>query len=452
MINISAKILRYDNSDKAPPVLIDKIPGDQVCMISFGGGGIINSVYANKLARIISNEILSDIGDIPNYALFYDGVSTNSVPFLRANERLLFERKAKNFLPKDNSTRYVSEKNINTVVRQRIRKLLISHGSDIIKTINFVIDGDTKKLTDILKDKIRQTGVNLNFSDAQIAEISRHISTHVFSYEKYYNPQYLDVLFDKVFLPRIIGDDGRRLSLEMAMQRMRKMNVFAHCYGGYISLMMEERMRNKMHDLGYSEQEIDKIQSQLLIVALNPSCPLGISKFQLVSFISGYDDKVMRADNWISELVKENREAELKNLNELPHLHKWNLKLGFLEKSKGNVFFAKQRFVLVDDGKNGKTIGYNEHNNMHWFSGKFTDDGKILADFAHNILISGLKNSLSQKDVLIPLPPLEKLILDGKNDKVLISEFNKMILNGKDFMKEAYKYAIMRIRTRISSG
>lgn len=450
MISVSAKILLHDNSDKKSPIIVDKIPGDQVCVISFGGGGIINQEYANKLARIISNEILSDVGDVSNYALFYDGVTTNSIPFLRANEKLLFERKAKNFLPKDNSSIYISEKNANTVFHQRIRKLLISNGSDVIKTINFVVDGDTQKMTGIIKDKIKQIAISLNFSDNQITEMLRHVSNHVFSYSKYYDMPYLNVLFNQIFLPRISDEHGRRLPLETAMQRMRKMNIFAHCYGGYISLMMEDRMHNKMLDLGYTKSEIRKIQSQLLIVALNPSCPLGISKFQFVSFISGYDDKVMRADNWISELVKQNRELDLKNMNELPHNHLWNLKPGFLEKSKGNVFFAKQRFELIDDGKNGKTIGYNEHNNMHWFSNKFTVDGELLANFAHNILVAGLRNSLSQNSGFKPLPPLEELILDGKNDKKLESEFKKMIQNGKDFLHDAYKYAVTRIRAKMN--
>ena len=55
MISVSTRILLHDNSDKTPPVIVDKIPGDEVCIISFGGGGILNYENANKLARIIFN-------------------------------------------------------------------------------------------------------------------------------------------------------------------------------------------------------------------------------------------------------------------------------------------------------------------------------------------------------------------------------------------------------------
>ena len=140
---------------------------------------------------------------------------------------------------------------------------------------------------------------------------------------------------------------------------------------------------------------------------------------------------------------------EIKRINELPRSYEWTLRPGFLSKQNGNVFFVKQRFELVDDGNNGKVIGYNEHNNMHYVSRKFTDDGKLLAGFARNILTNGIKNSLTQDEQFTELPPLEKLILDGKNDEKLLSEFENMVKNGNDFMRDAYKYAITRVKNRM---
>lgn len=451
MINITAKILLHDNQNATPPTIVDKIAGDTACIISFGGGGILNYNYADKLAAIMSNEILRDVGDVPNYALFWDGITTNDMPFLRANERLLFERKGKNFLPKDSSIVYISEKNINSVFRQRIRPLVAMRGAGAITTLNFVVDGNVQNLTSLIKEKARQIATDMNFNDAETREMTRHVSTHVFSYSKYFTPQYLNDLFNQILLPRITDDNGARLPLDIAMQRVRKMNIFSHCYGSYVALMLEEIMQNKMHELGYSEAEANQIQSQLLIVALNPSCPLGVSKSQFISFISGYDDKVMRPDNWASEFVNENRESEIKRINQSLRSHEWVLKPGFLSKQNGNVFFVKQRFDLVDSD-NGKTIGWNEHNNNHYASRKFTDDGKLLATLARNILVTGVKNSVSQSEQFTPLPPLEELILDGKNDEKLTAEFKNMVKNGKEFMRDAYKYALTRIQSRLRTS
>lgn len=451
MISISIRILQHDNTDVKPPVIVDKIPGDEVCIISFGGGGILNYEFANKLAGNINNEILRDVADISNYALIYDGVpiGDTGTKFLRANERLLFERMNKNFLPKDNSMIYISDKNINTVFRQRIRPLLAMRGAKAIANLNFVVDGNLQQLTTAIKEKTKELFSEMNFSAEETRGMMRYVSEHVFSYSKYFAPKYLDDLFNKILLPRIVDEKGARLPLNIAMSRVRKINIFAHCYGAYVAVMLEERMQNKMRELGYSEPEMNQIQSQLLVVALNPSAPLGVSKSQFVSFISGYDEKVMRPDNWASEFVNENRESELQRINDLPRSHEWVLKPGFLSKQNGNVFFVKQRFDLIDT-KDGKAIGGNEHNNNHYISRKFTDDGKILANFARNILISGVKNSVAQDEQTTPLPPLEQLILDGKNDEKLIAQFDKMIQNGKEFMHDAYKYAVARIRNRMN--
>ena len=139
MVSISARILLHDNSDNTPPIIVDKIRGDETCVISFGGGAILDYDRANKLARIISSEILRDIGDIPNYALIYDGVPVGGIPFLRSNERVAFEMMGKNFvpsIPKDSALIYISEKNINTVFRQRICPLLALYGINGIKSWN----------------------------------------------------------------------------------------------------------------------------------------------------------------------------------------------------------------------------------------------------------------------------------------------------------------------------
>ena len=451
MVSISARISLHDNSDNTPPIIVDKIRGDETCVISFGGGAILDYDRANKLARIISSEILRDIGDIPNYALIYDGVPVGGIPFLRSNERVAFEMMGKNFvpsIPKDSALIYISEKNINTVFRQRICPLLALYGINGIKSWNFVVDDDVQKMTEIIQQKITDIAPNMNFTSDDIKEMTRHISTHVVSYSNYFNPEYLDTLFNQILLPRISDDTGARLPLEIAMWRVRKINIFAHCYGGYIALMLEKRMQNKMRELGYNNDEMAKIQSQLLIVALNPSCPLGVSKSQFISFMSGYDERVMRPENWANKFVNEKRDAEIAAINKQSDSHKWSLRPGYLSKQNGNVFFVKQRFELVD-GAEGKVVGYNEHNNVHLVSRKFMDDGKLLADFARNILISGIKNSGAQNAGFVPLPPLETLILDGQNDKQLTADFNKMVENGDKFMRNAYKYALARIHERI---
>jgi len=448
----SIKIIRHFNDKTKKVEIVDKIPGDETNIVFFSGGGIFEIEDADKAAANVFDEVLSDVADIPNYALFYYGVTKDEDSLFKADERVLFERHDKNFLPKDKSMLYISDRNINMVFRQKVIPLLSMSGAKAFNTLNFIVDGDTKEYKGIIKQKLKECTKDMNFSYDDMRSMLLHISEHVFSYSKYFDPEYLDDLFASILLPRITDENGARLPLKTALQRIRKINIFAHCYGAYVALRLEERMQNKMRELGYSQSEMNQIQSELLVVALNPASPLGVSKSTFISFISGYDDKVMRADNWVSEFVNNNRQSELKQINESLRPIRWNLKPGFLSGQDGNVFFIKQRFDLIPDGQGGKGIGWNEHNNMHYVSKKFTNDGKMLATFAHNILVSGIKNSLAQTDEFIPLPALEKLFLDGQNDEKLTAEFEQMKQNGKDFMTDVYKYAINRVRAKIPRG
>ena len=122
---VSGKILLSDNSGTKEPVFVDKIPGDETCIISFTGGGITVKDRAKKHAKNIYDEILKGVADIPNYALVYEGASHDTIPIFRAQERIFFERNNSNFLPKDASMIYISAENINTVFRQRIIPLSI---------------------------------------------------------------------------------------------------------------------------------------------------------------------------------------------------------------------------------------------------------------------------------------------------------------------------------------
>ena len=128
--------------------------------------------------------------------------------------------------------------------------------------------------------------------------------------EEEYNPTYVDDLFKKVILPRITLHNGKgKLSTEEACQRIRKLNIVAHCHGGYTALKLEEKMQEAMTLIGYNNDERKKIQSQLLVVAHAPACALGVSKSQFVSFKSVYDSNTPLKNNFFDKYI-ESRKAE----------------------------------------------------------------------------------------------------------------------------------------------
>ncbi len=275
-----------------------------------------------------------------------------------------------------------------------------------------------------------------------------------------YNPQYVNELFEKVILPRITLHKGKgKLSVAEACKRIRKLNIVAHCHGAYTILKLEEKMQIAMKELGYSEQDRKKIQSQMLVIAQAPACPLGISKSEFISFRSAYDDIIPLKNNFFNNFFdryiemrkREERErfiAEGSGDKEGVENNGWfDLKPCFFSKKQGNLFLIKQKYKWEDD------IGplmssEEEHNNVRFKDIEAqTEDGRLMAYYARTILRNGIKNSLKQDDEFAPLPPIEDLILSGNSKRVEKEQrmFEQMKQNGKDF-RETIFLEVVRCR------
>lgn len=397
--------------------VVNSVPADEVCVVYLGGDGIYTMDKAARLSDIVANEILLDMTgpNIPNYAYVYDGSAQEK------QREFQFEHHNKNIFPTNAEIQnlYINDKNISRIFRTKVAAL-IAHGN---LDINFIIDDGNEKLKKRIQEKLQDFD----------PKISAKLSKKIFTYKQFLkSSKYLDEIFAATILPRITDKSGNRLPNDIAMRNIRKMNFIAHCHGGYVALVLSEMMKNKMIELGYSTQEIKNIQSQMLVVALNPACPLGVTDIRMVSFISAYDMSVPRPQNWM-ELYLDNKTA-------CDIDQDWKLKPGFLSGKNGDVFYVKNRFNL----ENGN-VTYDEHANMHYYHEKLTDDGRMLMMLMRNVIMSGIKNSNEQTKKFVPLPKLDKLILDGKNDAEIKQQFSDMKKNGKILMSDAYKFATARV-------
>ncbi len=266
-----------------------------------------------------------------------------------------------------------------------------------------------------------------------------------------YNPQYVNELFEKAILPRITLKNGKgKLSVEEACKRIRKLNIVAHCHGAYTALKLEEKMQEAMKNLGYSEQDRKKIQSQLLIVAQAPACPLGVSKSEFISFRSAYDGGVPLKNNFFDRYIEIRKREEGKRFDaedskdkEGIEKNRWfDLKPCFFSKKQGNLFLIKQKYEWFEDC-GPFLINEAEHNNVQFKDNTQTKEGRLMAYYAKTILQNGIKNSLQQNDGFTALPPIEELILSG-NPELREKEqsiFEKMKQNGQDFRKKIFQIA-----------
>ncbi|MDE6583397.1 MAG: hypothetical protein K2K31_01940 [Clostridia bacterium] len=89
------------------------------------------------------------------------------------------------------------------------------------------------------------------------------------------------------FLPLVTDKDGKRLSFKEACKNMRKITIFAHCFGVQVSNQITERLMDEMEYLKYSEEETTKILQQVFMVGF--ASYMENRKFKSVNIISPYD-------------------------------------------------------------------------------------------------------------------------------------------------------------------
>ena len=289
------------------------------------------------------------------------------------------------------------------------------------------------------------------------SEEQERIKAHVTAEE--INPKYIDELYKKLIEPRLFDMRTKKLlPTNEACRRLRMMTFVAHCHGAYAALKLEDKMQAEMKKAGCSLEDRKKIQSQMMILAHAPACPLGVANSQMVSFQTIYDAEQPQISNWFNHYVSKRRYEERRRfLAEQEHKEddikkfRWfDFKPCYFGPKQGNLFLIKNAFKWNDeDGPwmNNK----DEHNSVGYkIAFDHTQEGKIMTWYRKAILFNAVKNSLENQSGYKPLPPLEELILPPvKERQARYKEFfAEMVENGKNFRKEVCAYAVAGIKRR----
>lgn len=96
---------------------------------------------------------------------------------------------------------------------------------------------------------------------------------------------------DKYFTP-LVSIDGKKIDCETAIRNMRNVNIMSYCDGTITAQKIEEFIVDKMQKIGYSEEEISKIQSQMCMIPVATSKLTGIQKSTCISFMDINDVEV----------------------------------------------------------------------------------------------------------------------------------------------------------------
>ena len=215
------------------------------------------------------------------------------------------------------------------------------------------------------------------------------------------HPRYVDDLFDKALLRRITDKNGKRLSVDEACTKIRKLTIVAHCHGAYTFLKLEEKMWAKMKELGYSDEERLRIQHELLCVAHAPYAPLGVSKSTMISFVSAKDLEISHHNNFEAEV------REMSKSNEVM--------LSYFPDKQGEFFLTPS---MGEDMEEHNFLGYDTAQKG------LSKEGQAILELSGNTIVNGVKNSLSGKS----LPSVKDLVCGA--DEKYQKFFDKLKENG----------------------
>ena len=122
-----------------------------------------------------------------------------------------------------------------------------------------------------------------------------------------YIPQYIRELYRKTFAPRLRDENGNRVSVARAAQRLNMMVFVNHCQGSTVSFQLERLLKKDMRGLGYSDKVCDYLLRQVHNADVAPVIPFGLTKTTTFKFISFADDKVTSVDTPQTRYVRERR-------------------------------------------------------------------------------------------------------------------------------------------------
>ena len=216
-------------------------------------------------------------------------------------------------------------------------------------------------------------------------------------------------LVDKYFLP-LISENDKKIDCIQAMKNMRNVNLLSYCNGTILAKEIENILINKMNDLGYKEEEIKKIQSQMCIF---PSATERLKKNQKWTCIS-----VTNVND--SEIFVPYNE-ELEKMDKL------------VRESKSKAILAKHsdnQYEYLFEGSESHTIR------------EYSSDGEFPISVCVSSVISealenSIENSRNEKfkpitveQLISRIPQIMHKFMAGVKEKELMAQLDKSLTYG----------------------
>ncbi len=128
----------------------------------------------------------------------------------------------------------------------------------------------------------------------------------------------VDEFVDKYFIPLLLKD-GKRVDVTEACRLFRNINMLSYCDGTLKPIRMEQHLRERMTELGYSAGEIDVIVRNISVIAIATDRVKGIEGMNLMAFKDYMDEEVM-TDEEVA-LYESGKTSEFRELSHNVHYY-----------------------------------------------------------------------------------------------------------------------------------
>lgn len=219
------------------------------------------------------------------------------------------------------------------------------------------------------------------------------------------SPIFIQILFDKIFKPRIVNTYGRRYDIGTAIQYARNAIFFTHCQGTSTLLMLQRKLQQAMKDAGYTTAEIDLFLKNIVAINHEPLAPLSQFKTTSVSFMSVHD-AVLRNNNMIDGSILDNADNVIPMYFDKKHI----------------MVMPNVRDITPDPETNEhSTFDLGEKNTY-----KLSNAGKIMFAAERNAIVKSVNAAIEHK-------PVPSNLISGRGVKV-----SELVQNAHNFMRSAY--------------
>ncbi len=154
------------------------------------------------------------------------------------------------------------------------------HDNTVASKSNF---GVTKQGLKMARLRVRgQKNAGFNLKDFPVKFLSIQLDRKDED-EKVTTEERVDEFVTQYLLP-LVSSDSKKIDYNQAMKNMRNVNIMSYCNGTLLVQNIEKALISKMQELGYTDEECEKIQSQMCMFPISTDKLNGTQKSTCISF------------------------------------------------------------------------------------------------------------------------------------------------------------------------